>query len=191
MFTGKDKTAVWIHGGEEELFFYPFGIEGRGYRVPHSRQDEISNWTFWRAQLPIILWFFGFVPIVDVWGVSLSRTGRLEVWSALLSLAVLTVAACFFAGAINRAVYSWVLMDCPELDRFPTRLEKRASAKQFGLSFHNVAFLCFPVATLGIVASALTMTLGAIREDMVLWVLGMLVSLTFWRAFGKEILTAE
>jgi hypothetical protein len=105
-----------------------------------------------------------------------------------VSLAALTAAASLLAAAINRAVYAWVLMDCPVLGRSPTRLEKRDSAKHFGLSVRNIAFLCFPVATLGIAACIVTMTLGAIREDMLLWGLGALVSLTFWRAFGKELL---
>lgn len=191
MMTLNDTAALWINGGETEKFFYPFGIKGKGYRVPHSRHDEISRWSFWRAQLPVILWFLGFFPIVGIWGVSLSHTGRLKVWPALLSLAVLTAAAYFLAGVINRVVYSWLLMDCSLLDRSPTRLEKLAGAKHFGLSYRNIAFLCFPVATLGIAACALTMTLGAIREDLLLWGLGALVSLTFWHAFAKEILTAD
>jgi hypothetical protein len=191
MMTLSDKAALWINGGDLEKFFYPFGIKGKGYRVPYSRQNEISRWTFWRAQLPVILWFLGFVPIVDIWGVSLSRTGRLEFRPAILSLVVLSAAAYLLAGVINRVVYSWVLMDCPVLDRFPTRMEKQASAKHYGLSFRNIAFLCFPVATMGIAACALTMALGAIREDLLMWGLGALVSLTFWRAFANEILTSD
>uniref|UniRef100_UPI003FD891F4 hypothetical protein n=1 Tax=Rhodoblastus sp. TaxID=1962975 RepID=UPI003FD891F4 len=63
----------------------------------------------------------------------------------------------------------------------------QASVKQHGVSYKNIAFSCFPVATLGIFGCALTMLLGAIREDLPLWTLGALVSGVFWHAFGRQL----
>jgi hypothetical protein len=187
VITNDEKAAVWIGHGEKQLIFYPFGIAGRGYRVPADRFDEIAQWTFWRAQMPVVLWFLGFVPIVDIWAPSLSDSGRLNALSLAIALVLLTAAAWISARAINRAIYYGLLKECPVIDRFPTRSEKQASSKQFGPSHRNIAFLCFPIATLGILACILTMLLGAIREDLPMWGLGALVSVTFWYSFGKEL----
>ena len=128
MFMTNDRNALWIGRGAKELIFYPFGIENRGYRVPGDREDALARWTFWRAQLPVILWFAGFVPVVALWAPSLSMSGRLQPLPAVLALVLLTAASC-----------------------------------------------------------ALTMLLGAIREDLMLWTLGAMVSGVFWYAFGREL----
>lgn len=187
MFMTNDRNAVWIGRGAKELIFYPFGIENRGYRVPGDREDALARWTFWRAQLPVILWFAGFVPVVALWAPSLSRSGRLQPLPAVLALALLTAASWALARILNQGLYYWLLKDYPVLDRSPTRIEKQASVKQHGVSYKNIAFLCFPVATFGIFSCALTMLLGAIREDLMLWTLGALVSGVFWYAFGREL----
>jgi len=182
-----DRNAVWIGHGAKELIFYPFGIENPGYRVPADLEEGLAHWTFWRAQLPVILWFLGFFPVVAVWAPSLSGVGRLRPLSAVLALALLTTASWVLAQLLTRGLYYWLLKDCPILDRAPTRLEKQASVQQHGVSYKNIAFSCFPVATLGISACALTMLLGAIREDLPMWTLGALVSGVFWYAFGRQI----
>lgn len=182
-----DRAAVWIGHGAKELIFYPFGIENSGYRVPGDREERLARWTFWRAQLPVILWFMGFVPVVAFWAPSLSKSGRLQPLSAVLALALLATASWALARIFNQGLYYWLLKDYPILDRSPTRIEKQASAKQYGASFKNVAFSCFPIATLGISACALVMLRGAIREDLLMWTLGALVSGVFWYAFGRQL----
>jgi len=137
--------------------------------------------------LPVILWFLGFVPVVALWAPSLSKSGRLQPLSAVVALTLLTAVSWALARILNQGLYYWLLRDYPVLDRSPTRIEKQASVKQHGVSHKNIVFSCFPVATLGISACALTMLLGAIREDMSMWTLGALVSGVFWYAFGREL----
>ena len=187
MLMENDRAAVWIGHGAKEVIFYPFGIGNRGYRVPGDREDTLARWTFWRAQLPVILWFLGFVPIVAFWAPSLSKSGRLQAAPAILALALLTAASWALARIFNHGLYYLLLREYPVLDRSPTRIEKQASVKQHGVSYKNIAFSCFPVATMGIFACALTMLLGAIREDLSLWTLGALVSGVFWYAFGRQL----
>ncbi len=187
MFMTNHRDAVWIGRGAKELIFYPFGIENRGYRVPGDREDALVRWTFWRAQLPVILWFAGFVPVVALWAPSFSMSGRLQPLPAILALVLLTAASWALARILNQGLYYLLLKDYPVLDRSPTRMEKQASVKQHGVSYKNIAFLCFPVATFGIFACALTMLLGAIHEDLMMWTLGALVSGVFWYAFGREL----
>ena len=115
------------------------------------------------------------------------KVGRLQPLPAVLALALLTAASWALARILNQGLYYWLLKDYPVLDRSPTRIEKQASVKQHGVSYKNIAFLCFPVATFGIFSCALTMLLGAIREDLMLWTLGALVSGVFWYAFGREL----
>jgi hypothetical protein len=182
-----DRAAVWIGHGAQELIFYPFGIENPGYRVPGEREDTLARWTFWRAQMPVILWFLGFVPVVAIWAPHLSKSGRLQPLSAVVALTLLTAVSWALARILNQGLYYWLLRDYPVLDRSPTRIEKQASVKQHGVSYKNIAFSCFPVATLGISACAVTMLLGAIREDLTMWTLGALVSGIFWYAFGRQL----
>ena len=182
-----DRDAVWIGHGAQQLIFYPFGIEKPGYRVPADREDVLARWTFWRVQLPVVFWFLGFFPVVAVWAPSLAKSGRLQPLSAVLALALLTTASWVLARMLNQGLYYWLLKDYPILDRSPTRVEKQASAKQYGVSFKNVAFSCFPIATLGISACALVMLRGAIREDLLMWTLGALASGVFWVAFGRQL----
>ena len=152
MFTINDRAAVWIGDGAKELIFYPFGIEKPGYRVPGDREDALARWTFWRAQLPVILWFLGFVPVVAALGAIL-----VEVRSPSTAVGCRRLDSPHggVLGAGQDSQSRALLLVAEGLSgprSFPDALLKRqASVKQHGVSYKNIAFSCFPVATLGII----------------------------------------
>src|SRR6266571_8988813 len=135
-----DKVAVWFGGGEKTSIFYPFGVRSAGYLVSEKLAGQISRWTYWRAQLPLILLTLGFVPLVDLWAPSLAASKRLEAPYFALALGLLTAVAAAVAYAGNRAVYARLLKACPIMDRFPSRAEQKACARQFGASRRNIIF---------------------------------------------------
>jgi hypothetical protein len=148
--------------------------------------ERIARWTYWRVQLPFILWAVGFVPLVDFWAPALSGSRQLNVPYLALALFVLTIAALAGARVCNRVVYTVLLRGVPVQNRFPSRAERRASSRQFGPSARNFFYFPLPVAFLGLWACATTMFIGALREDLFMWSLGALVSPLFWYAFVKE-----
>jgi hypothetical protein len=186
MFGSTAKAAVWFRIDETTTIFYPFGVSGAGYLVSEDRSERISRWTYWRAQLPLILWTLGFVPLVDLWAPSLVASKRLEAPYCALALALLTVIALAGACIGNRAVYTGLLRGYPVMDRVPSRAEKNCASRQFGASRRNFIYLPLPVAFLGLAMCSATMSIGAVREDIQMWALGALVSPLFWYAFVKE-----
>jgi hypothetical protein len=180
MFGGIAKAAVWFRSEEKTAIFYPFGVRGTGYLVSEDRSERISYWTYWRAQLPLIVWTLGFVPLVDLWAPSLAASKRLEAPYCALALALLTVIALVGSGIGNRAVYTGLLRGCPIMDRVPSRAEKKSASWQFGASRRNFIYLPLPVAFLGLATCSTTMCIGAVREDIPMWALGALVSPLFW-----------
>jgi hypothetical protein len=181
-----DKVAVWFGGSGTESTFYPFGVGGAGYRVPEKLAGRIARWTYWRAQLPLILLTLGFVPLVDFWAPSLCPAGRLEIGYFLFSIAILALVAWTAAYLLNRAAYTILLSSCQIAERFPSRAQRKICTKQFGASRRNVIFLPLPVAFLGLLVCATTMYIGAVREDIPMWLLGAAISPLFWYAFVKE-----
>jgi hypothetical protein len=186
MLAGARTAAVWFSRDDKTKIFYPFGASRPGYLVPNERSDEIKHWTYWRAQLPLILWTLGFVPLICLWAPSLSSSHRLEPRYFVLALALLTGIAVVGGWLGNRAAYARLLKDCPRFDRAPSRAEQRNSTMQFGATSRNFIYLPLPLAFLGLVVCAATMFLGAVREDIPLWLLGAVVSPLFWYAFVKE-----
>jgi hypothetical protein len=186
MFGGTEKAPVWFRSDEKTAIFYPFGVSGAGYLVSEDRSERISHWTYWRAQLPLILWTLGFVPLIDLWAPTLATSKRLEAPYCALALALLTFIAMAGAGIGNRAVYTGLLRGYPVMDRVPSRAEKKSATRQFGASHRNFIFLPLPVAFLGLAMCSTTMVIGEVREDIPMWALGALVSPLFWYAFVKE-----
>lgn len=186
MFGNSDKAAVWFRRDENTSIFYPFGVSGAGYLVPDHLVGRISGWTYWRAQLRLILLTLGFVPLVVLWAPSLAASKRLEMPFFLLAFGLLTLVASAGASIGNRAVYAHLLKNCAVMDRFPSRAERKSCTKQFGVSRRNVIFLPLPVTFLGVAACATTMFVGAVREDIPMWALGALISPLFWYAFVKD-----
>lgn len=186
MLAGARNAAVWFSRDDKTKIFYPFGASRSGYLVPAERSNEIKRWTYWRAQLPLILWTLGFVPLICLWAPSLSSSHRLEAVYFLLALAILTVFAVVGAWLANRAVYARLLKDCQPVNRAPSRLEQRSSTMQFGANSRNFIYLPLPLAFLGLLVCAITMFLGAVREDIPMWLLGAVVSPLFWYAFVEE-----
>jgi hypothetical protein len=77
---------------------YSYGHITVGYVVPLAFAARISQWTYWRAQLFLILLTLGFVPLVDLWAPSLATSRRLEApYFALRILVVATqgIQRCF------------------------------------------------------------------------------------------------
>lgn len=186
MSASTERAAVWFCRDEKTAFYYPFGVGGAGYVVSEERHRRISHWTYWRTQLPLILWTLGFIPLVDLWAPSLADSKRLEATYCALALAVLTVVAVTGSYIGNRAVNARLLKYCPVMNRIPSRAEKKSAVRQFGASRRNFIYLPLPVAFLGLAACSATMFLGAVREDIPMWALGALVSPLFWYAFVKE-----
>lgn len=180
------KAASWFRRDEKTSIFYPFGVGGTGYLVPTTRAGRISQWTYWRAQLQLILLTVGFVPLVDFWAPSLAASKKLEAPYFALAVGILTAAAAAGAYFGNRAIYALLLKGCPVMDRFPSRAEQKNCTKQFGASRRNFIFLPLPVAFLGLAACSTTMFFGAVREDIPMWALGALISPLFWYAFVKD-----
>lgn len=185
-FGSSDKAAVWFGGDEKTSIFYPFGVRSAGYLVPETNARRISRWTYWRAQLRLIILTLGFVPLVDLWAPTLAASGRLEAPYFAIAFALLTVLAAVGACAGNRLAYGRLLKGCPVMDRFPSRAEQQNSTKQFGASRSNLIFLPLPVAFLGFVVCSTTMFIGAVREDIPMWALGALISPLYWYAFVKQ-----
>jgi hypothetical protein len=186
MLGNSDKVAVWFGRDEKTSIFYPFGVLSAGYLVPEKLTGRISRWTYWRAQLPLIILTLGFVPLVDLWAPSLAASRRLEAPYFALALGLLTAVASAGAYAGNRAAYARLLKACPVMDRIPSRAEQRTCTTQFGASRRNIIFLPLPVAFLGVAVCATTMFIGAVREDIPMWALGALISPLFWYAFIKD-----
>ena len=149
MFMTNDRNALWIGRGAKELIFYPFGIENRGYRVPGDREDALARWTFWRAQLPVILWFAGFVPVVALWAPSLSMSGRLQPLPAVLALVLLTAASWALTGILNQGLYHWLLKDYPVLDVPRRALKSRPASSNTAFHTRTSHFCVFPSQLLG------------------------------------------
>ncbi len=186
MFGNSDKAAVWFSGDEKTSIFYPFGVHRAGYLVPEELAGRVSRWTYWRAQLPLILLTIGFIPLVDLWAPSLAASRRLEAPCFALALGLLTALASAGAFACNRAAYALLLKGCRVTERAPSRIERKNCTKQFGASRRNIIFLPLPVAFLGVVVCATTMFIGAVREDIPMWALGALISPLFWYALIKD-----
>ncbi len=186
MLGNTDKAAVWFRQDEKTSIFYPFGVRGAGYLVPEKFAGRISRWSYWRAQLTLVLLTIGFVPLVDFWAPSLAASRRLEAPYLVLTLGILTAVASAAACVGNRAAYAFLLKGCPDMDRFPSRAEQKTCTKQFGASRRNIIFLPLPVAFLGVAVCATTMFIGAVREDIPMWALGALISPLFWYAFIKD-----
>jgi hypothetical protein len=186
MFGNSDIAAVWFSSDEKTSIFYPFGVRSGGYLVPEKLAGRISRWTYWRAQLPLILLTLGFVPLVDFWAPSLASSKRLEAPFCALALGLLTVMASAGAYAGNWAAYALLLKGCPPMDRCPSRAERKTCTKQFGSSRRNIIFLPLAVAFLGLAVCSTTMFFGAVREDIPMWALGAVISPLFWYAFVKE-----
>ncbi|MDR3424298.1 MAG: hypothetical protein P4M13_04365 [Alphaproteobacteria bacterium] len=186
MSGNSDKAAVWFSTDEKASIFYPFGVNGAAYLVPEKLAGRISRWTYWRAQLPLIIFTLGFVPLVDLWAPSLAASRRLEAPYFALALGLLAAIASAGACLGNRATYALLLKDCSVMHRSPSRAERKTCAKQFGSSRRNIIFLPLPVAFLGVAMCATTMFIGAVREDIPMWALGALISPLFWYAFVKD-----
>ncbi len=185
-FRNSDKTAAWFGRDENTSIFYPFGVQSTGYLVHEKLAGRISQWTYWRAQLPLILLTLGFVPLVDLWAPALAASRRLEASYFALALIILTVMALAGAWVVNRVAYARLLKGCPIMDRSPSRGERKNNTKQFGPSHRNIIFLPLPVAFLGVVVCSTTMFIGAVREDIPMWALGAVISPLYWYAFVKE-----
>jgi len=185
-FGSPDKAAVWFGRDEKTSIFYPFGVRSAGYLVPETKAHRISRWTYWRAQLPLIILTLGFVPLVDLWAPSLAASRRLEAPYCALAVALLTALAAAGAWACNRIAYARLLKGCAVTDSFPSRAEKKNNTRQFGASRRNIIFLPLPVAFLGVVVCSAAMYIGAVREDIPMWALGALISPLFWYAFVKD-----
>jgi hypothetical protein len=181
-----DKAASWFSSDEKTSIFYPFGVRSAGYLVPEPRVGRIYRWTYWRVQLPLILFSLGFIPLVDLWAPSLAASRRLEAPYFALALGLLTAVASAGAYTVNRAAYGFLLKGCPVMDRSPSRAEQHTGTKQFGVSRRNIIFLPLPVAFLGVVVCATTLFIGAVREDILMWALGAVISPLFWYAFIKD-----
>jgi hypothetical protein len=186
MLWDNEKSAVWFWSTETTAFFYPFGVSGAGYLVAQDRANRVSRWTYWRSQLPLILWTLGFVPLVVFWAPSLAESQKLEAPNCAIALALLTVIAATGGWMGNRAVYAGLLRGCPVMNRVPSRAERKSATRQFGASRRNFIYLPLPVAFLGLATCATTMFVGAVREDIPMWAIGALVSPLFWYAFIKE-----
>lgn len=186
MSGNSDKAAVWFSTGKKASIFYPFGVHGAAYLVPETLAGRVSRWTYWRAQLPLIIFTLGFVPLVDLWAPSLAASRRLEAPYFALAFGLLTAIAAAGAWLGNRATYALLLKGCSVMDRCPSRAERKTCTKQFGSSRRNIIFLPLPVAFLGVAMCATTMFIGAVREDIPMWALGALISPLFWYAFVKD-----
>ena len=163
--TRMQHSALWFETGKGDDLFFPFGIDGAGYRIRREQRDLIAKWTCRRMQLPVLAWMLGFAPLVDFWAPSLSASSKLSWWALALALAVLTAATCVLSHLANRALYALLLRDEMVLDRRPTRSEQRASSGQFGASWRNICHsplcLALPMAA----TAFLNLSTGLARDD--------------------------
>jgi hypothetical protein len=182
----EDRRALWFGQSDDTRLFYPFGIKGKGYIVPHEQQRKLLRWTQWRVQLPLIFAAFYFFPLIGLWGPSLSASGRLEAGIWALAVVALLLAALASAALADRAAHAWLLRGCAALDRFPTRSEQRASSGHVAQSFANRHFAPLPVRLLCLAVGFATVVLGLVRGDYWLMLSGLLLAAVFALNVLKE-----
>ena len=158
-------SALWFDTGKGDYLFFPFGVDGAGYRIRREQRDRIAKWTCRRMQLPVLVWVLGFVPLVDFWAPALSASSKLSWWALALALAVLTAATCVISHLANRALYAVLLRDEMVLDRRPTRSEQRASSGQFGVSWRNIGHSPFCLALPVAATALLNLSMGMAKND--------------------------
>jgi hypothetical protein len=158
-------SAHWFDTGKGDYLFFPFGVDGEGYRIRRKQRDLIVKWTCRRMQLPVVVWILGFVPLIDFWAPSLSASSKLNWWALALALAVLTAATCVISHLANRALYAVLLRDETVLDRRPTRSEQRASSGQFGVSWRNIGHSPFCLALPVAATAFLNLSMGLAKDD--------------------------
>ena len=174
-----DRRALWFGQTDDTRLFYPFGIKGKGYVVPHEQQRKLLRWTQWRVQLPLIFATIYFFPLMGVWGPSLSASGRLDAGTWALAVLALFLAALASSALADRAAFAWLLGGCAALDRFPTRSEQRASSGHVAQSFANRHYAPLPVRLLCLAVGFATVVLGLVHGDYWLMLSGLLLAAVF------------
>lgn len=182
----EDRGSIWFGRGDEERLFYPFGIKSKGYSVAREQRRNISRWTQWRTQLPLVLAALYFLPLVGFFGPALSASGRLEAGTLAFSLIALVVATVASVWLVDRAAYAWLLRSCSTLDRFPTRSERQASSGQVTQSFANRNLAPLQVRLMCLAVGFATIVLGLVRGDGWLMLSGLPLAAVFAGSVLKD-----